>query len=140
MECSVKLFLKDLYGNLITTPNLLTDDDVDTLVVGPYNSLQTHETLYVQSIDNSESTSGIYYLYFKRYYVGDYYLYIRLRSQLAPDYPFYMQVITTSIYSGNTKLVTTGYENQTVGTSFTMRVLAKDMFNNIVTAGTGVFS
>lgn len=59
---------------------------MDTLLIGPFNTTTIYSTYFVQSIDNTESTTGIYYIYFTRYYVGNYYMYIRFRGDKAAIY------------------------------------------------------
>ena len=73
--------LKDIYGNLITTPNIFTASDMDGFIIGPVASLTAPSTTtYLRSIDTSNSASGIYLFPYTVYKVGTYELYIRLKG------------------------------------------------------------
>ncbi len=58
----------------MTVRYVLSSDDADIVMYGPQG------TLYIKDIDNSQSGTGVYYINYKRYMVGRYYLYIRLRE------------------------------------------------------------
>ena len=78
--CSILLTLKDSSGNLIPT-QVLSRSSLDSLLVGPFSSPFPHSTLYVQ---NLTAFPPYYYINYKRYYVGQYNLYVRFREDKAP--------------------------------------------------------
>jgi hypothetical protein len=96
VDCSIKLVLRDKNRNIVEIPYVLTNNDVDIVMIG------TQETLYIRNIDNTESGQGIYYIKYKRYMVGEYQLFIRLREVKAPIYPFSITVYTETIEPGRT--------------------------------------
>lgn len=102
MDCSVKLTLRDSEGNLVNVPQLFTLSDLDSFIVGPFNTTNPHSTLYIHNLDNSQSSNGVYLIGFKRIYAGDYYLYIRFRSEKAPIYPMYIPILTNSVDPAHT--------------------------------------
>lgn len=58
----MKLSLRDKNRNIVTVPKLLTRNDIDTNMLGPFNAFNPVDTFYIRSIDNSNSSQGFYYL------------------------------------------------------------------------------
>eukprot|EP00347_Sterkiella_histriomuscorum_P007352 403349276 len=138
MLCSVEITLKDAQKNIVDVPKLFTLADLDALIVGPFGDVNSpvslHETLYIQLFDNSKSyPGGLYYVQYRRYYVGLYNVYIRLRGEQMSTFPIPIMVLTNSVDPDHTLLLSTDYQHQIAGVPFTVQIQARDQFNNIVT-------
>lgn len=104
IDCNVKLTLKDRNKNIVNEPYVLSSDDADIVMIGPQG------TLYIKDIDNSDSANGIYYINYKRYMVGRYYLYIRLREEQAAIYPMSIVIYTETVDPSRSILLSKDYK------------------------------
>lgn len=57
----------------------------------------------------------MYYISYKRYMVGRYYLYIRLREQPAAIYPMSIVIYTETVDPSRSVLLSTDYKIQRAG-------------------------
>ena len=80
-------------------------------MLGPINPRRPIETLYISTVDNSESDSAIYYFKYRRNYVGDYNIFIRVREEKAPIYPIKIKVYTVVVSPTGSELLTKDYHN-----------------------------
>ncbi|CDW86507.1 keratin-associated protein 10- [Stylonychia lemnae] len=132
MICSIQLTLRDKNRNIVDVPYLFKFEDLDALIVGPFSATISHETLFIQSFDNSQSIQGIYFVKYKRFFVGQYRVYIRFRGEDAPTYPIIIQILTNSVDPDHTVLLSTDYKHQIAGIPFTVKIQARDMYDNVV--------
>lgn len=137
--CSIKIVIRDKEKNLVTIKNMLRDIDVDTTMIGPYSYRHDPETLYISTIDSTESGSAVYYIYYKRIYVGKYFIYIRIRDERAPIYPLIITIYTTVVSPSNSNMISSDYKVQTAGIPFKFDVQVNDIFDNYVDTGLATF-
>lgn len=90
---------------------MLTDIDVDTIMIGPYSYRHDPMTLHISLIDSNESGQGIYYIYYKHIYVGKYFIYIRIRDERPPIYPIIITIYTTVVSADNSLMLSTDYKS-----------------------------